>query len=145
MTNETKEKLPVAIYIRYDVEDHNDWNLKEKLLNEYCEKKGYQITEVFRDIEENTCYYSEMIFRIIRYGRYEKSRKLIIVDLEDISLSLEKQAIFYGLLADYEIGLETLNDGVIGEDLLYGLTVHRNARSKEELIERIFSPDYDPF
>lgn len=144
--NKKKGKLPVAIYIRYELNDENSWNMKETLLREYCDRKGYEVVKIYHDIEEAGCYYSETISKIIRYGRYENYRRLIVCDINEISKNLEMQATFFGIVSDYEIHLESLNDGIIGEDLLFGLTVHRNVNNREELLKNTYVPAEDtPF
>ena len=118
----------------------------ETLLREYCDRKGYEVIKIYRDIKEACGYYSETISKIIRYGRYEDYRRIIVCDINEISNTLEMQATFFGIVSDYEIHLESLNDGIIGEDLLFGLTVHHNVKNREELLKNTYVPAEDtPF
>lgn len=125
--------MKVAIYIRYDIKDTDNWERQEKMVRDYCEKEGYKVIKIFRDIEEHSTYYSNIILDIIANCYKDEYMKIIMYDMYEISEYENKIYSLYNLLADHDIIVETIKNGVLGEDLLFGITMHENVRDKAKL------------
>lgn len=136
--NKKVERIPVAIYIRCNVEKGEDSFRKERFLRDYCEKKGYDIIEVFRDTdvlyEEDLDWeeYSTTMRDIIA-SRYCKYQRIIALEVGEFSQVGEMLCGFYEVLLDRKILIETVKDGILGADILFGVTVHSNVMNKVEL------------
>ena len=132
MSKQIEEKVPVAIYIKYDDELGEDWVRKEKFLNQYCEERGYKVIETFRDIEPKCEYFSGKILDILCKKEYNY-RKLIAIDTEELSKYDSHIFGLFLILLDKDTRIETVKDGILGEDLIFGLSINRNVMQKEEL------------
>ena len=107
--------------------------IQEEKLKDYCSKKGYTVIKIYRDIETLCLYYSNTVLDIIFDSTVLEYDKLIISDIYQISEMEGKMVAFFELLNDRRIAIESLNDGIIGEDLLFGLTMHQNVKQKPGL------------
>lgn len=132
---ENKYQTPVAIYVRYDIENTDNWHSAEELIQDYCNKNDYKVIKVYRDTEPRCFFYSWIILDIInnRSNINYDYHKLIVFDIYDISEYESKIFAFNEFLADFEIELESVRDGIVDKDLLFGISMHKNVRGKEEL------------
>lgn len=145
MTKNAEKMWPVAIYVRYDVDNSDEWERKEKLLKEYCEKQNYNVIEVFREVEGTFDYYSDVISSIMR-NRYCDYRRLIAFDMHEFAWTDEQIMAFYEVMTDYTVAVETIKDGVLGTDVLFGVTIHNNVMKKEVLQKaQAINFDRNPF
>jgi hypothetical protein len=131
-------KKAVAIYIRYNIEKGDDWFKKELFLRDYCKKQGYEVVEVFRDDDEfyegflDWEYYSKTMLHILD-DRSRKYKRLIAIEVKEFSKINEMLHAFYEVVLDNGVTIETIKDGVLGEDMLFGVTIHENVMNKNDL------------
>lgn len=130
--NKNKRSLDVAIYIRYDVDASENWLKKELFLNEYCKKKGYNVVQTFRDVEMQCEYYSNTVLDIMCTKELEFNR-LIALDVNEFAEGKFQISSLHCILLDKDVRIETVKDGLLGEDLLFGVTIHKNVTNNEEL------------
>lgn len=128
------EKIPVIIYVRYDSENEEDWPRKEQYLKDYCNLRGYKVIDTFRDLEPRCEYFSETLINIIK-EKSCKYLKLIALDINELADSDDQVHALFWLLLEKEVRIETVKEGSLGEDFLFGITTHRNVMKKQELIK----------
>lgn len=52
-TEKKSNKLPVALYIKYEEGNLDEMKKKEEILTKYCEEKNYDIVKKYFDISES--------------------------------------------------------------------------------------------
>jgi len=128
-----KNKTLVALYVRYGLGDVVKSREQEIELRKYCQKKGYRVINIYRDIENLQLYYSDSILSIIVDSICIQYDKLLIVDISQIAKREGQIAAFYELLNNKGIILETLHEGIVGKDILLETTIRKNVRQKSKL------------
>lgn len=131
---ETNRKIPVALYIKYEEGDLDDMKKKEEILTKYCQEKNYDIVKKYFDILEGTCHYFTNNMRNLLRNIGSRNYELFITcDFEELSESITQLMAIYEVLKDEDITIETLNQGVIGKDMLLCGDYFLNVLDKEEL------------
>lgn len=104
-----------VIVLSYYKEDKLDLSIKvEEKLKEYCEYKNYKVLEIIRKIYHNNI---ETILNDIISINPKDINKIIIYDINDIATSDKEIVIFESLFNIVNIELETINQGIIGNNL----------------------------
>ena len=133
------KKPQVAIYVRsseeYIANGGTTEKEQEEKLRKYCKKKGYKIIRIFRDTNcEDTCWYFAPKIMDLLLGLPKSEYEIVLaIDIDRFSRYVNKVFLFYEFLNEFDIELETLADGVIGKDFLFGVTNHSNVMNKSEL------------
>ena len=128
-----KERTPVAIFIRNEDEDRSYYELKKKVLEDYCEAKGYEVIKIITESEPTYEYLASSIRDIIEERHHCKYHKLIAFSVDDIAYSFRQFYAVALMLKDNEVDLETMCEGNFDEDILFGITVHENVMNKIEI------------
>ncbi|CCY27428.1 unknown [Acholeplasma sp. CAG:878] len=104
-----------VIVLSYYKEDKLDLSIKvEEKLKEYCEYKNYKVLEIIRKIYHNNI---ETILNDIISINPKDINKIIIYDINDIATSDKEIVMFESLFNIVNIELETINQGIIGNNL----------------------------
>lgn len=104
-----------VIVLPYYKEDKLDLSIKvEEKLKEYCEYKNYKVLEIIRKIYHNNI---ETILNDIISINPKDINKIIIYDINDIATSDKEIVMFESLFNIVNIELETINQGIIGNNL----------------------------
>ena len=133
-TEKKSNKLPVALYIKYEEGNLDKIKKKEEILTKYCEEKNYDIVKKYFDISEYTGYYFTNNMRgLLRNIGSRNYDLLLVCDFEELSENIVQLMAICAVLDDEDVIIETLNQGVIGEDMLLGGNYFFNVLNKEEL------------
>lgn len=104
-----------VIFLSYYKEDKLDLSIKiEEKLKEYCEYKNYKVLEIIRKVYHNNI---ETILNDIISINPKDINKIIIYDINDIATSDKEIVMFESLFNIVNIELETINQGIIGNNL----------------------------
>lgn len=104
-----------VIVLSYYKEDKLDLSIKiEEKLKEYCEYKNYKVLEIIRKVYRNNI---ETILNDIISINPKDINKIIIYDINDIATSDKEIVMFESLFNIVNIELETINQGIIGNNL----------------------------
>ncbi len=104
-----------VIVLSYYKEDKLDLSIKiEEKLKEYCEYKNYKVLEIIRKVYHNNI---ETILSGIISINPKDINKIIIYDINDIATSDKEIVMFESLFNIVNIELETINQGIIGNNL----------------------------
>lgn len=104
-----------VIVLSYYKEDKLDLSIKiEEKLKEYCEYKNYKVLEIIRKVYHNNI---ETILNDIISINPKDINKIIIYDINDIATSDKEIVMFESLFNIVNIELETINQGIIGNNL----------------------------
>ena len=104
-----------VIVLSYYKEDKLDLSIKvEEKLKEYCEYKNYKVLEIIRKIYHNNI---ETILNDIISINPKDINKIIIYDINYIATSDKEIVMFESLFNIVNIELETINQGIIGNNL----------------------------
>lgn len=104
-----------VIVLSYYKEDKLDLSIKiEEKLKEYCEYKNYKVFEIIRKVYHNNI---ETILNDIISINPKDINKIIIYDINDIATSDKEIVMFESLFNIVNIELETINQGIIGNNL----------------------------
>ncbi len=104
-----------VIVLSYYKEDKLDLSIKiEEKLKEYCEYKNYKVLEIIRKVYHNNI---EIILNDIISINPKDINKIIIYDINDIATSDKEIVMFESLFNIVNIELETINQGIIGNNL----------------------------
>lgn len=109
-----KNKENVIILSNYK-EDNLELSINiEEKLKEYCEYKNYKVLEIIRKVYHNNI---ETILNDIISINPKDINKIIIYDINDIATSDKEIVMFESLFNIVNIELETINRGIIGNNL----------------------------
>lgn len=112
MKTKNKENVIVLSYYK---EDKLDLSIKiEEKLKEYCEYKNYKVIEIIRKVYHNNI---ETILNDIISINPKDINKIIIYDINDIATNDKEIVMFESLFNIVNIELETINQGIIGNNL----------------------------
>lgn len=104
-----------VIVLSYYKEDKLDLSIKiEEKLKEYCEYKNYKVLEIIRKVYHNNI---ETILNDIISINPKDINKIIIYDINDIATNDKEIVMFESLFNIVNIELETINQGIIGNNL----------------------------
>ena len=112
MKTKNKENVIVLSYYK---EDKLDLSIKiEEKLKEYCEYKNYKVIEIIRKVYHNNI---ETILNDIISINPKDINKIIIYDINDIATNDKEIVMFESLFNIVNIEFETINQGIIGNNL----------------------------
>lgn len=140
---EKKDNFKVAIYIRYKFENNDISFEKETFLREYCKKNNYEIVKVYRDVEPMYEYYSNSISKIFSEEK-PQYRKLVILDIEELSNRAATQHALYEVLRDRDVSICSIKDGIIGTDAIFNVSLKKKLNNKIRISDKIILED-SPF
>ena len=104
-----------VIILSYYKEDNLELSINiEEKLKEYCEYKNYKVLEIIRKVYHNNI---ETILNDIISINPKDINKIIIYDINDIATSYKEIVMFESLFNIVNIELETINQGIIGNNL----------------------------
>lgn len=104
-----------VIILSYYKEDNLELSINiEEKLKEYCEYKNYKVLEIIRKVYHNNI---ETILNDIISINQKDINKIIIYDINDIATSDKEIVMFESLFNIVNIELETINQGIIGNNL----------------------------
>lgn len=104
-----------VIILSYYKEDNLELSINiEEKLKEYCEYKNYKVLEIIRKVYHNDI---KTILDDVISINPEDVNKLIIYDINDIATSDKEIVMFESLFNIVNIELETINQGIIGNNL----------------------------
>lgn len=104
-----------VIILSYYKEDNLELSINiEEKLKEYCEYKNYKVLEIIRKVYHNNI---ETILNDIISINPKDINKIIIYDINDIATSDKEIVMFESLFNIVNIELETINQGIIGNNL----------------------------
>lgn len=104
-----------VIILSYYKEDNLELSINiEEKLKEYCEYKNYKVLETIRKVYHNNI---ETILNDIISINPKDINKIIIYDINDIATSDKEIVMFESLFNIVNIELETINQGIIGNNL----------------------------
>ena len=111
---EISKGYPVALYVKYEEGNLNEMMKKVEILEKHCKEKNYCIVKKYFDVSGYTGHY-------------------FTNNMRNLSENIVQFMAIYAVLDDEDIKIETLNQGVIGEDMLLGGDYFFNVLNKEEL------------
>ncbi len=133
-TEQVHNKFPVALYIKYEEGDLNEMKKKEEILTKYCEERNYNIVKKYFDVTGYTGhYFTNNMRNFLRNIGSHNYYRLIVCDFEELAENISQIMAIYAVLDDEDMDIETLNQGIIGKDMLLGGDYFFNVLNKEEL------------
>lgn len=144
-----------ALYIRYDRSDYDELKKKEEILVKYCEEYNFTIVKKYFDDEGCFApYFSKTMRNFLRNIGNREYDFLIACDIRDLTEYLNQLVAVYEILGDEDIEIITLNQGLLGMDmLLYGNcfenvlnnTELQNPKVKYDSNGKFIDTEEDPF
>ncbi len=130
-----KKCFDVGIYIAYNEGNEKEKQAKEEILKRYCKEKNYNIVKVFYDTlySNEDCFSDNMRCFLKQFENEYYFEKLIVCDINDIATEDNSLNAIYFFLKDALCVIETINQGIIGEDVLLDSTCFINVKDKKEL------------
>lgn len=133
---EVSKGNPVALYIRYEEGNLNEMMKKVEILEKYCKEKNYSIIKKYFDISGYTChYFTNNMRNILKNIEGCDYNKLIVCDINELDEYMNKVIAIHSIFEDYDIEIETINQGEFGKDFLLGGYYFENVLNKRELYE----------
>ena len=131
---EISKGYPVALYVKYEEGNLNEMMKKVEILEKHCKEKNYCIVKKYFDVSGYTeHYFTNNMRNLLRNIGSRNYDLLLTCDFEELSENIVQFMAIYAVLDDEDIKIETLNQGVIGEDMLLGGDYFFNVLNKEEL------------
>lgn len=116
--------------------DYKEMRVKEEILKQYCKKKDYKITKIVYDDEPFSWEFMSYPIRNILNETYPcEYSKLITCDIKDLACTKKQLIAINQLINDGEAEIETINQGVLNDDVLLDVCIIYNIFNKEELKE----------
>lgn len=141
MTLQRKER--VLIYALYDEEEIDYCCEKEVMLKKYCDDKQYKVIEIYR--ESKVWKYSSVIYDLLQMVRLHKSTresekfdKIIAYDINEMCSGNDEIVAVGTILSNAGIPFETIKQGKIGENLLYGSCITKDVKNAVKSNEKYF-------
>lgn len=142
------EKVIVISF--YDNEELDLSVEKEIQLRKYCKSNKYEIEDMCREPQ----YYNlqNSVYTIFHYleqcikgkNTFEKINKIILYSIYDIANCEEDIIMYASMFSAYNVRLETIKEGVLGEDLKYCSGIYKNNNILERNKQFIICED-SPF
>jgi len=114
--------------------DDGDNTMEDMAVDEYSCAKGYELLE---NLNGNGEYYPLTIDKLLAlFGNGKRNifiDKVLMYNLREISNNQEEIYMAYLFFKNMGIVLETIEEGIIGEDYLFGISAFENVKEKEEL------------
>lgn len=132
--NENQRFKNVALYIRYEDGDLDEMKKKEEILVKYCEENNCDIVKKYFD--NDGCYFpyfSNTMRNLLKEQGMGEYDYLIACDINDLTPYLCQLVAIYAVLTDGDTDIVTINQGVLGEDMLLDGTYFENVMGKKEL------------
>ena len=118
---EIKEK--VIIISLYNYEELDLSVKKEEMLKKYCENKGYEVEKIFRDIQywgvDDNLYTFINSLKEAQKNKptYDRVSKVIIYSIKEFT-EIKEEVVMYGALLNLcKVELETIEEGILGQDI----------------------------
>lgn len=117
-----KEKEQVMVIIKNLKK--NDVSKKQKLTIEYCKEKSYDIVHTETIGRLGTF---DLLDLIINKAMFidKNITKVVVVNLDDLTRQYEELFIISTTLKKWNISIESINDGVVGKDVILQLNVDK--------------------
>ena len=132
---EVSKGYTAALYIKYDEGNLNEMMKKVEILENHCKEKNYCIVKKYFDISGCTGnYFTNNMRNLLRNIGSRNYDVLLTCDFKELSENIVQFMAICAVLDDEDIKIETLNQGIIGEDMLLGGDYFYNVLYKEELI-----------
>ena len=120
----SKRKERVLIFVNEVNTNNLDKECKLKLLNNYCKNKNYKIINI--EVIGNLTTF-DMINNIYDYLFKDRQlSKVVVFNVDEISQDIESLFSIYTILNEYNIKIESINDGIIGKDKTFSLNLNYN-------------------
>lgn len=123
----------VAIYLKYDECDYDQLKEKEKILIDYCVKNDYKIVKRFYDYQNDKYCLTTPMRKLLNETFPCDYSKLIVIDLGEIATNVEYLQAINTLINDGEAQIITINNGIVGEDIIINSSCKGNVLNKKEL------------
>lgn len=134
--NENQTFGSVALYIRYEDGDLDEMKKKEEILVKYCEEHNCDIVKKYFDTEGCSFpYFSNTMRNFLRNIGDREFDYLIACDINDLTECLHQLVAIYTILEDEDTDIITINQGILGKDMLLDGTYFENVMNKKELQE----------
>lgn len=131
---EINHKRKAAIYINYEETDYDELKKKEEILIKYCEENNYDIVKKYFDCEISSYpYFSNAMRTMLKEQGIREYDYLIACDTNDLAESLYQLVAIYAVLTDEDTNIVTINQGILGKDMLLDATYFENVMGKKEL------------
>ncbi|MCI8778290.1 MAG: hypothetical protein HFI87_04000 [Bacilli bacterium] len=133
---EAKQKKKAALYIKYEETDYDELKKKEEILIKYCEENNFTIVKKYFD-SEGCCapYFSNTMRDFLRNIGNREYDYLITCDINDLTEYLCQLVAINAILDDEDTEIITINQGILGKDMLLDGTYFENVMNKKELQE----------
>lgn len=134
--DENKSFGKVALYIRYEDGDLDEMKKKEEILVKYCKEHNCDIVKKYFD--SDGCffpYFSNTMRNFLRNIGDREFDYLITCDIDDLTTYPYQLVAINAILDDEDTTIVTINQGVLGEDMLLDGTYFKNVMNKKELQE----------
>lgn len=82
----------------------------------YCKQKGYEVSEIFSEIESSQNFSREQYCKMIDYIKEHENTRVVCVDLSRLNRNVVSQIRFNELLIKCNSIIETVNNGIIKLD-----------------------------
>lgn len=135
--NENQSFGNVALYIRYEDEDLDEMKKKEEILVKYCEEHNCDIVKKYFDSDKRYIYpyFSDTMRNLLKEQDMREYDCLIACDINDLTEYMCQLVAINAILDDEDTSIVTINQGVLGEDMLLDGTYFENVMNKKELQE----------
>lgn len=133
---ENENVLKVALYIQYEDGNLDEMKKKEEILVKYCEENNFQVVKKYFACD--SCifpYFSNAIRNLLKEQDMREYDYLIACDINDLTEYMCQLVAINAILDDEDTTIVTINQGVLGEDMLLDGTYFENVMNKKELQE----------
>lgn len=131
------KKINVALYIMYEESNFDELKKKEDILIKYCENNNYNIVKKYFSNDGYTgIYFSNTMRNLLKEKKSPRNYDILVTcDINDLCMTMRKVVAIAEVLKDEDVEIETINQGVLDEDMLMDVCYFTNVFGKKELYE----------
>lgn len=127
-------KKKALVYVKFDEFNYEEMAQKERILKKYCDEKSYEIIKTVYDDEPHSWEFITYTMRKILNETFScRYDKLVACDVDDLACRDKQLLTINQMVNDGEAEIETINQGILGDDMFLDACCFYNIHNKEEL------------
>lgn len=120
----SKRKERVLIFVNEVNTNNLEKEYKLDLLKHYCKNKNYKI--INKEIIGNLTTFDMVNMICDNLFENELLSKVVVFNVDELSQNMEGLFSIYTILKELDIQIESINDGIIGKDKTFSLSLNYN-------------------
>lgn len=120
----SKRKERVLIFVNEVNTNNLEKEYKLDLLKHYCKNKNYKI--INKEIMGNLTTFDMVNMICDNLFENELLSKVVVFNVDELSQNTEALFSIYTILKEFNIQIESINDGIIGKDKTFSLSLNYN-------------------